>query len=417
MNVISIILALFITEVVAEIGLKLQTFWTAGISLKNLILYSLLLFALLSASFARDYRNFTRLSKIHFTFLLFLFYGVISLFITNAMGNIWHYDLGSAISSYKGGMLDHYLFFFLFSYLVKSEKSAQQLIKFFVWVAILGSLATTINFYLPQLNFFGFDGESIRPNGFLGEPNQTAAVISLFIPVTVGVAIGAVGLERLFYWSGVAFQFMALIATSSRGGILGTALGLGVLIWLLRKDIKFSQYVVICLFALTFLVIAWVSMPEAYRSLIIDRWSFVGQTHINVSQASAGRTYIWSLGIKAWLRSPLFGHGWRSFNLLVGHSSHNSFLEVLVNFGVIGLAIYLALLRGIFVQLKKTISLATPSSGVLFCGILAGFLGVLVSVFFVNLYRPWFFIWAFLGISVCYSGMVIDNNEKKDLTL
>ena len=412
MNLTSLLLVGFMTEVVAEIGLRLQTSWLMGLSLKNLFLYAFFLYVFLRVAIIRDYDRIRSLGAIHIPFLLFLFLGGISIFLCHAVGNVLRYDLGNVVSSFKGEMLDLYLFFFLYSCMIREKEAAKFLMIAFVWIAIFGGIATVINFCFPQLNFFGFDGESIRPNGFLGEPNQTAAVTSMFMPVVVSLAIDRVGMKRLFYWVGAAILLMTLVATSSRGGMLGTVVGLGLLMWAVRKRMTFSQTLMIFLLGLIFMMIAWFVMPETYRTLLVERWSFMGDKHIDIGHASAGRTYVWAKGIEIWLQSPLFGHGWKSFNPMVGHTSHNSFLEVLFNLGAIGIIVYLILIRGILGVFKQALAVAADRDRILLCGVRAGFFALLVSLFFVNLYRPWFFVWAFIGISACFCSIIIEKTNK-----
>lgn len=57
--------------------------------------------------------------------------------------------------------------------------------------------------------------------------------------------------------------------------------------------------------------------------------------------ALSGRTDIWA---SAWMYpfNPIVGEGLGSFRHIVGHASHNSYLELFFEFGVIGLVLYLA---------------------------------------------------------------------------
>lgn len=68
----------------------------------------------------------------------------------------------------------------------------------------------------------------------------------------------------------------------------------------------------------------------------------------DVSEATSGRTYLWETAIREWLQSPFFGNGWGSFYYVWPYGSvsiyaHNEILQLLHDFGIIGLSVFVAL--------------------------------------------------------------------------
>lgn len=159
------------------------------------------------------------------------------------------------------------------------------------------------------------------------------------------LAILAVGLTVLF----------SVVLTGGRGGYLAWAtvgLTLGVLRW--RRYLLVAPLVVILVSAL---------VPSAVDRALegIQGQSGDASQEIDIERLTAGRNVIWSTVIDKILASPIIGYG-RAAMQRTGVSSslvdvegeelldhpHNAYLEMLLDSGVIGLLVTLAL-HGVFV--------------------------------------------------------------------
>ena len=415
MNVTVFILCLFLVELAAEMGIQLKSLIAEGFSLKNILLYFLILVALVRMAFAGDFNRITKLKGIIIPFVLLILYAAISFLSNYFLGALPpSYSLYTGIAFVKNELFDVFLFFILYAYFAKSEKNAEWLFRTFFFIIVAGSVITILGTVIQPLNFFGFNDESIRPNGPFGEPNQSGAVFAFFIPVMLSQVFTDKTIpKKLYYFAGVTIVMIALLATSSRGGLLAAFFGTGFLFWLLRKQIPARHFVIIALILPFICILAWLILPSEYKALMIERFGFVGEKQINYYDASAGRTYVWGLGIKSWLKSPVIGFGWGSFRFLARHSSHNSYLEILVGVGLVGLSLYLSILVGYIRRVVRSLKKQSKDERVKLCGFLAGFSGLMVAIFFVNLYKPWLFIWAFLGVSVSYCNILSSNKKQK----
>jgi O-antigen ligase len=73
-----------------------------------------------------------------------------------------------------------------------------------------------------------------------------------------------------------------------------------------------------------------------------------------------GRLKLWSAGLNAFVRKPIMGHGVSGFKMAVTPElgilslvAHNSFLSILVEEGLVGLALFLLMLLAVFLSLLR----------------------------------------------------------------
>jgi O-antigen ligase len=109
---------------------------------------------------------------------------------------------------------------------------------------------------------------------------------------------------------------------------------------------------------------------------------------------------MWATGFEHWTTSPIVGYGWGTFRHLAGSSSHNTYLDIMVNLGLIGLILYLSVFVRVISHLGRAARLLKTSTALIARATIAGIIGMATSVFFVNLYKPWLVVWAFIGLVV-----------------
>jgi putative inorganic carbon (hco3(-)) transporter len=152
-------------------------------------------------------------------------------------------------------------------------------------------------------------------------------------------------------WFALILSVVTLALTQSRGGILGTAVGLlGVAIW---RDKRFAWLIIIGAVGLAVVVLAGQAGTLVEFVLRMDAQS----------STLASRMEVWQRGIMMVQDFPLTGIGIGTYNNLahtlypffiaspdevVAHA-HNNLLEVAVDVGIPGLVAYVAVLTGFIV--------------------------------------------------------------------
>ena len=102
----------------------------------------------------------------------------------------------------KSGLIDYYIFFLVFLFGVQTTEDAMKVIKGLLLGALLRQPrhdSRRRSASSASASAFAIDG---RTAGAIGESNQYAAFIILFLPATVAAAVAARGFRRLFWFGG-----------------------------------------------------------------------------------------------------------------------------------------------------------------------------------------------------------------------
>lgn len=394
---------LFAVLLISEmLGIKLGV--SQGLSAKNILMYVLLTIIGLNAALSTN-KGENKIGFAHAGFLFLIIYAFISWQLTSvAQPLIPGIDSMSRLTSLKGMLVDHYLFFIIFYYSITTIKDGIWMVKSMLVLIFLTTAITIVDVYdIPDLGIIKQmerGSNAGRVQGPLGEPNQYASFLVLFIPSYIGMAYYNRGVKSGFYQLASVLSLVALLLTGSRGGLLGLFGGAVIGARSLRKILNIRQMIattfkfgIVVLFALT--VVSF-----KYSHVIMGRLEATTEAK-DATTASAGRLWIWEEGIKVMQGNPLSfitGMGWDTYAGYVGVVSHNTFLAVLFELGLLGLCAYLAIIRGIYKSVKTASIGSGDEERIVISSFLFGFLSLYISLFFVNLFNPWFFIWAYMGV-------------------
>jgi O-antigen ligase len=237
-----------------------------------------------------------------------------------------------------------------------------------------------------------------RTSGAIGESNQYAAFIVLFLPATIAAAVSSRGFQRLFWLGSALIGAMTLVMTASRGGFVGLAMSCAVGAYLYRHLISYSRIAGWVFGSLILLVLIVAFSP--YGNLLAER--MMGTGSIDTSVASSGRSDIWATALAAMVAHPLTfitGFGWDVYSSMpFQFATHNHYLNLWFNLGLLGLlcGTYL-LFSGIGRARRASLQAAPPFRGQLIAFVL-GVVGVATAVFFVDLHDPWYYFWMYAGV-------------------
>jgi O-antigen ligase len=184
------------------------------------------------------------------------------------------------------------------------------------------------------------------------DANDLAAALALALPMAW--YLGSVHSQPLLRWLCRAYVPVGLVAiglTGSRGGMLATIVAL-LIIPLTMTRLSPGRLVTGIAVLLISGAVAVAYIPETTVQRLATTSSDVQQGHLG------GRLKIWVAGVHAFAQRPMFGHGTAGFRTAIGpflpanpQVAHNSFLSVLVENGILGLALYglmfIAVLRAV----------------------------------------------------------------------
>ncbi|MBQ9280049.1 MAG: O-antigen ligase family protein [Clostridia bacterium] len=300
---------------------------------------------------------------------------------------------------------------FILSYflIINTVESPKQL-KFLLYVFIIASVITAfIGIYQyifgdvysqAWLDADMFEDIKMRVYSTFENPNVYGEYLLLAIPIIFSLFWSEKGLlKKLILFAMFAVTMLALVLTFSRGCWLGIILALGLL--LIMIDRRFLWLGVLGLFVLPFV------LPET----IMNRFLSIG----NLEDSSTSyRVYIW-LGTIAMLKDYWFsgiGLGITSFNSIYpiysynnisAPHSHNLYLQLIVEYGIVGLIIFLGMIYHFY---KETTISLLKEKNIITAGIMSGVAGFLLQSLFDNTwynYRVVLIFWMIIALGLTSS--------------
>jgi O-antigen ligase len=372
-----------------------------GVKIKNALLY--LLTMSLFARFALLRRFQLQLPAITTAFIVLIAYCVFSYIVVVLFVEYPHYNILRNGFDLKNRALDQMLFFLVFFYGAQSKEDAIALLKV-VLAAWVISHASAI---LDAAGVVHFGDMGIRSDGrvqgTLGESNQYGAFAALTLPAVAALAFASRGFMRLA-WGGAALLTLAtLLMTVSRGAFVATALACITAAWMFRQYLSGPRLLQLGLAVLgTFLVVG-VVVGIWYGDLIRERL-IDGLTPNDMAGTSSGRTEIWATALEVMAHKPwtfVTGFGWNAYwSMPFRYSPHNYYIAQWFNLGLTGLICSVLLLVLPIRTARAAVFDAEPEVRILLMGFVVAALAFAVATFFVDLYEPWLYFWAYTGLNM-----------------
>lgn len=367
-----------------------------GLSAKNVLIYMIAVMLALRMVMSRQ--TIMDAGPLQGAFIAQIVYAIITLLVGGLIIGYPRYDIVDSFITLKSTLIDQYIFFLVFLFGVRTPNDAIRVIK----GLMLGAFAANLVTILDAMGIIDLglriraDG---RTGGAIGESNQYAVFILMFLPATLALAVAAKGMQRLF-WLGAAFvSAFALVTTASRGGFVGLAMACATGAYLYRHLISYSRVAGWALGTLVVLVVVVALSP--YGGLLAER--MIGQsTATDAFDASSGRSEIWVDLFKVMFNSPitfLTGFGWNVYwSMPFFFSPHNHYFSLWFNMGLVGLFAGTYLLFSAMGRARRaSVHAPRPYRGQLIAFVLAT-VGVCTAVFFVDLYKPFYYFWMYGGV-------------------
>lgn len=242
----------------------------------------------------------------------------------------------------------------------------------------------------------------------LGDPNDLALVLMFPLAFSISLVTTQGIPSYLRVLSGITsiILMMAVIATQSRGGLMGAVAVFAVYAYRLIK----SKTLVMSLGAIGALVLYFVAG--------IGERASGGAAEAGVDASAMGRLYAWEAAFKMSLDNPLTGVGLNNFYFNyyyysshwdgLNHAVHSTWFGVLAETGILGLIIFVCFIGSLIITARKT--LTTLSESPAQCGsyltasanaVYAGLIGTIISGTFLTQGFNWpIYILAALTIAV-----------------
>jgi len=244
-------------------------------------------------------------------------------------------------------------------------------------------------------------GVGYRPGSVAGDPNVFSASAVTVLPIMVAFALGQKGRKRAFCLACLLATVVAILLASSRGGFVAFVV---LLVLQMRDGRHRGKFVVIVLVIVALFLVSPVSP--------LDR--ILHPTYSD-TESSDARLQLWGIAFRIIADHPIVGVGlWQFAPYLRKYMPpgvdlgflvpHNTYLEVTVELGLVGLALFLAMFFFSLLNLSR-IRKAARKSGDAFMYSMAtaignGLIGFAIAAFFVSGMHARVF-WFSIFLSTC----------------
>jgi len=372
-----------------------------GVKIKNFLLYMLIMGLVLS--YANGHKFKIQLQSMNVAFIVLIGYSIFTYLAIVLFIDYPRYDMLTSAFDLKNRGVDYLLFFLAFFYGARSEKDAK-----FVLTCLL--LSWVISHFVAVLDAFGYvqigdierrgDG---RVQGAVGESNQYGAFVALTLPAAVAMALASKGWRRWFWLGASALTAGALLMTVSRGAFVAMFFATMFGAYLFRRYLSLGKIFTWGLAAGGAMLVIVLIVSLSFGDLLYER-VVSGFSTRDMGGTSSGRTEIWATAIQMMFEHPqtlLTGFGWNAYWVMpFRYSPHNYYLAQWFNLGLPGLICSVLLLVIPVRAALKSFAVAPDRLRVLLAGYVIATLAYASATFFVDLYVPWIYFWAYTGVTM-----------------
>jgi O-antigen ligase/tetratricopeptide (TPR) repeat protein len=281
------------------------------------------------------------------------------------------------------GLLTQLCFFMLFISLIAATGTSEKRLRNVLWAMALTGLVVATYAYLQ---FFGYDpflsrefytfeskaGAVVRVHSTLGHSNYLGNFLLYTAPVCAGLAFASSGRARRIAFMALAVSVAAIVFTGTRGAWVGLVVGATVFVTLqllggFGKLLKAPSRPMIRRAGLASIVvlvlIGLISLSPASRNIALRARSLIEEGF-----TGSGRTILWRDSLKMVTRYALVGCGPEGFRTAFlpfksidlsrlapgtnNESSHNSYIDAAVSYGLPGAILYVAIIASSFALLR-----------------------------------------------------------------
>jgi O-antigen ligase len=177
----------------------------------------------------------------------------------------------------------------------------------------------------------------------------------------------------------IILNLYCLLYSFSRGSWLSFIGAMSVIFFLFNKKIFISSLLIVILSSGALLSMMPVSVQERFSTIFVEDES-------KRDQSAESRFVLWDIAMDEYIKSPIIGIGFHVFhhvNPYGGKDTHNYFVKVLTEQGIVGLILLLAIF---YQSTKLSLLLYRSSNDALYKAISLGMLGAITAFFIGNMF-------------------------------
>lgn len=191
--------------------------------------------------------------------------------------------------------------------------------------------------------------------------------------------------------------------TVSRGAFVATFVATLAGAYLFRRYLSLGKIVTWGMMAAGAMLVILLIVSLSFGDLLYER-VVAGFSSKDMGGTSSGRTEIWSTAIEMMFQHPqtlLTGFGWNAYWIMpFRYSPHNYYLAQWFNLGLPGLICSILLLVIPVRTAMRSFAVAPPRLRIPLAGFVVSTIAYATATFFVDLYVPWIYFWAYTGVTM-----------------
>ncbi|MGA9773795.1 MAG: O-antigen ligase family protein [Blastocatellia bacterium] len=341
------------------------------------------------------------------------------------------------------GLITRICFFIFFISLIVAIGTSENRLRSSLWMVsatgflvALYAVAQSLGFdpFVPKstYTFPSPEGPVVRVSSSLGHSNYLGNFLLYTTPVSAGLALAARGWPRLFAIMTTLLSMAAITFSGTRGAWIGIIIGIGVFAFLELRSAAISSILTrnrrvffgaVAISAA--LLISIIVISPASRSVIRRARSLMAE-----GPSGSGRALLWRDSLKMVPSFALTGCGPEGFRKVFpgfksrelaalspksnNESSHNSFLDAAISYGLPGAALYgaiIALALALLIRARRRAR--APDQRIIITSLLSSIAAALVhNIFIFDQIATGFYFFAFVALAEAASNIF---GEKTDL--
>lgn len=210
------------------------------------------------------------------------------------------------------------------------DEEVNLLVNIYIGVATLMALLIIYNWFNGIYEYAWIKRTTLVVNGVFKDSNYVSAFIAPggFLSFA-NIFHKEKGKNKYLYSCCFLLIFISCIATSSRGALISLILAMA-LFFLLGSTLSFKQRIIIIIFAIVLIIVG-----KKFLSLMpiqaLQRFSLSQGDY-----AENERITIWKMCLRGFATHPILGGGMESTQVYCGRASHNNYINILCDSGIVG---------------------------------------------------------------------------------
>ncbi len=294
---------------------------------------------------------------------------------------------GESLVKFQEVFVKIVLLFFLIVNVLDNQERVRR------FMVALSVLLTFVGGYTIWMKFSGtalLEGTRAAGVGMHGDPNDTAMALLMAAPFLIAAVLDTRGLQRLGFLVLLAIVVGGILATQSRGGLLGLAVGVFALV---RHRVKSRLFT------------AAVAVAFAAAVLVIGLRGRATVQAGPMDESAQSRIVAWKAGLHMLRARPVLGMGYETF----GHAfpsfaeavpfekksmtAHNSYILCVAEVGLVGSVPFFLMVAGSLLIANRASALARSLPPSLDRAVLTGYAGNVAASFTAAFFLSQTWLW------------------------